>query len=84
MPLWDTACKWELGFSGLRGCVCQLLQMMKEAQSKDNITVRWDVGLNKKRIVYFVFPKVSTHPDKAWSTALVNFFGFLNSCRACV
>jgi hypothetical protein len=52
--------------------------MMKEAQSKDNITVRWDVGLNKKRIVYFVFPKVSTHPDKAWSTA-----GFLNSCHAC-
>jgi regulator of nonsense transcripts 1 len=33
------------------------LQMMKESQSKDNITVRWDVGLNKKRIVYFVFPK---------------------------
>jgi regulator of nonsense transcripts 1 len=32
-------------------------KMMKEAQSKDNITVRWDVGLNKKRIVYFVFPK---------------------------
>lgn len=35
------------------------LQMMKESQSKDNLTVRWDVGLNKKRIAYFVFPKVS-------------------------
>lgn len=34
------------------------LQMMKESQSKDNITVRWDVGLNKKRVAYFVFPKV--------------------------
>ncbi|CAI5470708.1 unnamed protein product [Closterium sp. Yama58-4] len=32
-------------------------KMMKEAQTKDNITVRWDVGLNKKRIAYFVFPK---------------------------
>ena len=32
--------------------------MMKESQSKDNITVRWDVGLNKKRVAYFVFPKV--------------------------
>ncbi|KAH7280363.1 hypothetical protein KP509_37G063700 [Ceratopteris richardii] len=32
-------------------------KMMKESQSKDNITVRWDVGLNKKRIAYFVFPK---------------------------
>ncbi len=23
-----------------------------------NIVVRWDVGLNKKRVAYFVFPKV--------------------------
>lgn len=33
-------------------------QMMKESQSKDNLTIRWDIGLNKKRIAYFVFPKV--------------------------
>lgn len=33
--------------------------MMKESQSKDSVTVRWDIGLNKKRIAYFVFPKVS-------------------------
>uniref|UniRef100_A0A0D6QVX1 Uncharacterized protein n=1 Tax=Araucaria cunninghamii TaxID=56994 RepID=A0A0D6QVX1_ARACU len=32
-------------------------KMMKESQSKDNITVRWDIGLNKKRVAYFVFPK---------------------------
>lgn len=32
--------------------------MMKESQSKDNVTIRWDIGLNKKRIAYFVFPKV--------------------------
>ncbi|KAJ3678718.1 hypothetical protein LUZ60_002521 [Juncus effusus] len=32
-------------------------KMMKEAQSKDNLTVRWDIGLNKKRVAYFVFPK---------------------------
>uniref|UniRef100_A0A1D1Y515 Regulator of nonsense transcripts 1 n=1 Tax=Anthurium amnicola TaxID=1678845 RepID=A0A1D1Y515_9ARAE len=32
-------------------------KMMKESQSKDNLTIRWDVGLNKKRIAYFVFPK---------------------------
>ncbi|KAL0409294.1 UNVERIFIED_CONTAM: Regulator of nonsense transcripts 1 [Sesamum radiatum] len=32
-------------------------KMMKESQSKDNITIRWDIGLNKKRIAYFVFPK---------------------------
>lgn len=34
------------------------LQLMKESQSKDNVSVRWDIGLNKKRIAYFVFPKV--------------------------
>lgn len=35
---------------------------MKESQSKDNVTVRWDIGLNKKRIAYFVFPKVILAP----------------------
>ncbi|CAL9164433.1 regulator of nonsense transcripts 1 homolog isoform X1 [Musa acuminata AAA Group] len=32
-------------------------KLMKESQSKDNVSVRWDIGLNKKRIAYFVFPK---------------------------
>ena len=32
--------------------------MMKESQSKDNVTVRWDIGLNKKRVAYFIFPKI--------------------------
>ncbi|KAG4935867.1 hypothetical protein JHK84_050059 [Glycine max] len=28
--------------------------MMKESQSKDNATIRWDIGFNKKRVAYFV------------------------------
>eukprot|EP00898_Chlorokybus_atmophyticus_P007745 jgi/Chlat1/7972/Chrsp69S00590 len=32
-------------------------KVMKEAQTKEGITVRWDVGLNKKRLAYFLFPK---------------------------
>ena len=28
---------------------------LKESQTQDNIVVRWDIGLNKKRIAYFVF-----------------------------
>ncbi|KAJ4936190.1 hypothetical protein NE237_014298 [Protea cynaroides] len=32
-------------------------KMMKESQSKDNVTLRWDIGLNKKRIECFVFQK---------------------------
>lgn len=31
---------------------------MKEAQRRDNITVRWDVGLNKKKLANFYFPQV--------------------------
>ena len=32
--------------------------MMKESQSKYNITIHWDIGLNKKHIAYSFFPKV--------------------------
>ena len=32
---------------------------LKESQTQDNIIVRWDVGLNKKRIAYFHFPKAN-------------------------
>lgn len=30
---------------------------LKESQTQDNIVVRWDIGLNKKRIAYFNFPR---------------------------
>ena len=47
-----------------RGVLLPLLEeeakydrQMKESQSKDGIIVRWDVGLNKRRVAYFVFPK---------------------------
>lgn len=33
---------------------------MKESQSRDNITLRWDWGLNHKRVAYFLFPKDDT------------------------
>uniref|UniRef100_A0A8C4WWS0 UPF1 RNA helicase and ATPase n=1 Tax=Eptatretus burgeri TaxID=7764 RepID=A0A8C4WWS0_EPTBU len=33
---------------------------LKESQTQDNITVRWDVGLNKKRIAFFTLPKTDT------------------------
>lgn len=31
---------------------------MKEAQSRNGINVRWDVGLNKKKLACFFFPQV--------------------------
>lgn len=30
---------------------------MKESQTQDGVNVRWDMGLNKKRVAYFMFPK---------------------------
>ena len=30
---------------------------LKESQTQGNIEVRWDVGLNKKRIAHFNFPR---------------------------
>lgn len=30
---------------------------MKESQTKDNITVRWETAMNKKKVAYFIFPK---------------------------
>ncbi|KAK9810079.1 hypothetical protein WJX72_004466 [[Myrmecia] bisecta] len=30
---------------------------MKESQSRSDVSVRWDMGLNKKRLVHFIFPK---------------------------
>lgn len=50
---------------------------MKESQSKDNVTIRWDIGLNKKRIAYFVFPKVLT----IFIFCLVQFYRFFFSPR---
>lgn len=32
-------------------------QSVKESQSRDNISIRWDVGLNKKFIAFFYFTK---------------------------
>jgi regulator of nonsense transcripts 1 len=31
----------------------------KEAQTQENISVRWDIGLNKKRVAYFHYTKES-------------------------
>ena len=32
-------------------------RQMKESQTRENVAVRWDVGLNKKRLCYFVVPR---------------------------
>ena len=44
---------------------------LKESQTQDNIVVRWDVGLNKKKIAYFPFAK--TNEGKSQIQSLTNF-----------
>lgn len=36
------------------------LSLVSLLQTQDNITVRWDLGLNKKRIAYFTLPKTDS------------------------
>lgn len=33
---------------------------LKESQTQTDITVRWDIGLNHKRIAWFIMPKLES------------------------
>jgi hypothetical protein len=33
---------------------------LKESQTQTDITVRWDIGLNQKRVAWFVLPKLES------------------------
>lgn len=44
-------------------------------QTQDNITVRWDLGLNKKRIAYFTLPKTDSGGNSQRLTTLQSFCG---------
>ena len=33
-------------------------KIIKESQTQENVTVRWDMGLNKKRTAYFILSKL--------------------------
>lgn len=32
---------------------------LREQQKREGLSVRWDTGLNKKRLAYFCFPQAS-------------------------
>ncbi|KAF2596070.1 hypothetical protein F2Q68_00010989 [Brassica cretica] len=56
-PKYEDAYQYQNVFAPLIKLEADYDKMMKESQSKENLTVRWDIGLNKKRVAYFVFPK---------------------------
>jgi regulator of nonsense transcripts 1 len=33
---------------------------LKESQTQTDITIRWDIGLNQKRVAWFVLPKLES------------------------
>jgi hypothetical protein len=55
---YDDAAQYQSVFKPLVKLEADYDKSMKEAQRRDGITVRWDVGLNKKKLAYFYFPQV--------------------------
>ena len=54
---YDDAYKYQNVFGPLVKLEADYDKKLKESQTQGNIEVRWDVGLNKKRIAYFNFPR---------------------------
>jgi len=53
---YEDAYKYQNIFGPLVKLESDYDKKVKEAQTKESIVVRWDVGLNKKRVAYFLFP----------------------------
>ena len=54
---YDDAYQYHNIFAPLVKAEADYDKSMKESQSQENLLVRWDVGLNKKRVAYFMYPK---------------------------
>ena len=53
---------------------------LKESQTQDNIVVRWDVGLNKKKIAYFHLPKANDGMFLTHSRKRLVIMAFQSQC----
>jgi regulator of nonsense transcripts 1 len=54
---YEDAYQYQNAFAPLIKLEAEYDKKMKESQTQDGITVRWDIGLNKKRIAWFSFPR---------------------------
>lgn len=54
---YDDAYHYQNIFAPLVKIEAEYDKKVKESQKQDSVTVRWDVGLNKKRLAYFIFTK---------------------------
>ena len=57
MCRYDDAYVYQNVFGPLIKLEADYDKSLKEAQARENVTVRWDVALNKKRLAHFVFSK---------------------------
>mmetsp|Transcript_18544 Transcript_18544/g.43511 ORF Transcript_18544/g.43511 Transcript_18544/m.43511 type:complete len:1145 (-) Transcript_18544:185-3619(-) len=57
MSRYEDAYQYQNIFGPLVKLEADYDKKMKESQTKDDLTVHWDIGLNKKRVAYFMFPK---------------------------
>lgn len=60
---YEDAFQYQNIFAPLIAMEAEYDKKTKEAQTQDSISVRWDMGLNKKRIAYFMFNKRSADSD---------------------
>lgn len=59
MMRYEDAYQYQNVFGPLVKLEADYDKKLKESQTQDNIVIRWDVGLNKKRIAYFHFVKAN-------------------------
>ena len=57
LPEYEDAYQYQNIFGPLVKAEADTDKLMKEQQTKEDLVVHWDVGLNKKRIAYFMFAK---------------------------
>eukprot|EP00434_Breviolum_minutum_P014951 symbB.v1.2.013182.t1/scaffold927.1/size151520/2 len=57
MLRYEDAYQYQHVFAPLVKMEADYDKKVKESQSQENVVVRWDIGLNKKRIAYFHFTK---------------------------
>ena len=56
---YEDAYQYQNTFAPLVKMEAEYDKRLKESQTQENVSVRWDIGLNKKRVAYFSFPQVT-------------------------
>lgn len=57
MCRYEDAYQYQNVFAALVKIEAEYDKKVKESQRQESVLIRWDVGLNKKRLAYFVFAK---------------------------